>query len=141
MPLRPPTLHYVRFQSPVRSPRGHFPGVFALANGLARDGRLTPEQWRFWRTNNDWYDAAYPDPTKVDPSVYDHSVNPGAVAWFKSTADELLARVPGYLDLLAAHDVACVRLRSAVVPGRVVYEDSTQVVVVPPPARAVSQSR
>lgn len=68
-------------------------------------------------------------------------MNPGAVAWFKSTADELLARVPGYLDLLAAHDVACVRLRSAVVPGRVVYEDSTQVVVVPPPARAVSRSR
>ncbi|MFD7515125.1 hypothetical protein ACFV85_10025 [Streptomyces niveus] len=141
MPSRPPTLHYVRFQSPVRSPRGHFPGVFALANGLARDGRLTPEQWRFWRTNNDWYDAAYPDLTKTDPSVYDHAVNPGAVAWFKSTADELLARVPGYLDLLAAHDVACVRLRSAVVPGRVVYEDSTQVVVVPPPARAVSRSR
>ncbi|MEV8399579.1 hypothetical protein [Streptomyces niveus] len=134
-----PTLHYVRFQSPTRSPRGHFPGIFALANGLARDGRLTPEQWRFWRTNNDWYDAAYPDPTKVDPSVYDHAVNPGAASWFKSTADELLTRVPGYLDLLAAHDVACVRLHSAVVPGRVVYEDTTQVVVVPPPARAVSR--
>ncbi|MFG2172372.1 hypothetical protein ACGFMO_13440 [Streptomyces niveus] len=101
--------HYVRF-----------PGIFALANGLARDGGLTPEQWRFWRTNNDWYDAAYPDPT----TVYVHTVNPGAV----------LARVPGYLDLLAAHDVACVRLRSEVAPGRVVYEDTTQVVVVPPPA-------
>lgn len=131
MPPQPSTLHYVRFQSPARSPRGHFPGIFALANGLARDGRLTPEQSRFWRTNNDWYDAAYPDPTKVDPTVYDHDINPGAVAWFKSTADELLARVPGYLDLLAAHGVACVRLRSAVAPGRVVYEDTTQIVVVP----------
>lgn len=129
---QPSSFHYVRFQSPTRSPRGHFPGIFALANGLARDGRLTAEEWRFWRTNNDWYDAAYPDPTKVDPTVYDHDINPGAVAWFKSTADELLARVPGYLDLLAAHGVACVRLRSTVAPGRVVYEDAVQIVVVPP---------
>ncbi|EST25915.1 hypothetical protein [Streptomyces niveus] len=42
MPPQPPTLHYVRFQSPTRSPHGHFPGIFALANGLTRDGRLTP---------------------------------------------------------------------------------------------------
>lgn len=68
-PAHPTTLHYIRFQSPTRSPRGHYPGVFALANGLAREGRLTPEQWSFWRTNNDWYDAAYTDPTKVDPTV------------------------------------------------------------------------
>ncbi|QHY96671.1 hypothetical protein SSPS47_16305 [Streptomyces sp. S4.7] len=129
--LTTPTLHYIRFQSPTRSPRGHFPGVFALANGLARGGRLTPEQWSSWRTNNDWYDAAYPDPAKADPTVYDHDVNPGATAWFKSTADELLARVPAYLDLLAAHDVACVRLTSPVAPGRVVYEDGSQIVVVP----------
>lgn len=125
------TLHYIRFQSPTRSPRGHFPGVFAPANGLARGGRLTPAQWSFWRTNNDWYDATYADPATVDPTVYDHDVNPGATAWFKSTADELLARVPGYLDLLAAHDVACVRLTSPVAPGRVVYEDESQIVVVP----------
>ncbi|MFE3251983.1 hypothetical protein [Streptomyces sp. NPDC059209] len=129
--LATPTLHYIRFQSPTRSPRGHFPGIFALANGLARGGRLTAEQWSFWRTNNDWYDAAYPDPAKSDPAVYDHAVNPGATAWFKSTAGELLARVPGYLDLLAAHDVACVRLTSPVAPGRVVYEDGSQIVVVP----------
>lgn len=42
---------YVRFQGTTRSPRGHFPGVFALANGLAREGKLSDEQYRFWRAS------------------------------------------------------------------------------------------
>ncbi|MEI5098599.1 hypothetical protein RB200_07910 [Streptomyces sp. PmtG] len=118
---------YVRFESPTRHERGHFPGVFALVNGLARDGRLTAGQERFRRAGNDWYDAAYPTP---DASFYDPERHPGAVAWFKSTATHLIERVPGYLDVLAAHGVPCREVRSAD-PGRVVYEDDVQVVVVP----------
>ncbi|MFE7408970.1 hypothetical protein [Streptomyces laurentii] len=121
---------FVRFQGTTRSPRGHFPGVFALANGLARDGRLSTAEYRLWRESNDWYDAAYPDPSAGDPGVYDPVLNPGAVAWFKSTARHLIDRVPGYLALLAAHGVPCVRVESAD-PGRIVYEDDVQVVVVP----------
>ncbi|MFD9906140.1 hypothetical protein [Streptomyces sp. NPDC059063] len=121
---------YVRFESPVRhEQRGCFPGVFFLANSLAREGRLTPEQWDFWRASNDWYDAAYPTP---DADVYHRHA--GAVAWFKSTATHLLERVPGYMDLLAAHGVPCREVRTDD-PGRVVYEDEVQVVAVPhPPA-------
>ncbi|WP_327228434.1 hypothetical protein OG229_37225 [Streptomyces platensis] len=121
---------YVRFQGATRSPKGHFPGVFALANGLAREGRLSDEQYRFWRAGNDWYDAQYPNPSHADPSVYDHDRNPGAVAWFKATAGHLIERVDGYLEILAAHEVACERVESTD-PGRVVYEDEVQVVVVP----------
>ncbi|MEU8540374.1 hypothetical protein AB0C52_10360 [Streptomyces sp. NPDC048717] len=121
---------FVRFQGTTRHPRGHFPGVFALANGLARDGRLSPAEYRFWRESNDWYDAAYPDPSATDPGVYDPALNPGAVAWFKGTARHLIERVPGYLALLAAHEVPCVRVESAD-PGRIVYEDDVQVVAVP----------
>ncbi|MFF9900893.1 hypothetical protein [Streptomyces longispororuber] len=123
---------YVRFQSPLRHERGHFPGVFALVNGLAKEGKLTAEQERFRRANNDWYDAAYPTP---DASVYDPERNPGAVAWFRTTATHLVERVPGYLEILAAHGVECQEVRSAD-PGRVVYEDDVQVVVVPPPSGA-----
>lgn len=123
-------VHYVRFQGVRPHEAGHRPGIFFLVNGLARDGRLTPEQARFWRTNNDWYDAAYLTPSKVDPTVYDREVNPGAVAWFKHSARELIARVDGYLDILTAHGVAWERL-SATDPGRIVYEDVHQVVVVP----------
>ncbi|MFE3830953.1 hypothetical protein, partial [Streptomyces sp. NPDC059092] len=107
-------------------------GVFALANGLARSGALTEEQWRFWRAGNDWYDANYPDPSTVDPLVYDAELHPGAVAWFKPSAEaqKLIARVDGYLDLLTAHGVPWHETRSTD-PGRVVYEDAYQVVVVP----------
>jgi hypothetical protein len=121
---------YVRFEGTVRHQRGHFPGVFVLANELAARGRLTEEQYRFWRANNDWYDANYTNPSHVDPRVYDRELHPGAVAWFKSSAVELIERVDGYLELLAAHGVECRRLESSG-PGRVVYEDEYQIVVLP----------
>ncbi|MGW7619685.1 hypothetical protein ACWGLG_28335 [Streptomyces antimycoticus] len=121
---------YVRFQGTARSPRGHFPGVFALANGLARAGRLSAEEHRFWRAGNDWFNANFANPSEVDPSVYDPELNPGAVAWFKTTAPELIARVDGYLKILALHDVACERIESSN-PGKIIYEDPDQVVVTP----------
>jgi hypothetical protein len=121
---------YVRFQSTVLNQRGIFTGVFGLVNNLSRQGELTVEQEKFRRTNNDWYDATYTNPTTVDASVYDAEVNPGAVAWFKESAVHLIERVDGYLEILAAHGVECVEVRSAD-PGRVVYEDADQIVVVP----------
>ncbi|MGW8378218.1 hypothetical protein [Streptomyces sp. ODS28] len=123
-------LAYVRFESPHRNSRGTFTGVFGLVNRLAKEGRLSEEQERFRRVNNDWYDAAYTDPSTVDPDVYDEETNPGAAAWFKPTATHLLERVPGYLEILRAHGVECRMVRSAD-PGRLVYEDEVQVVVVP----------
>ncbi|MFD7695491.1 hypothetical protein [Streptomyces sp. NPDC059805] len=123
-------VEYMRFQSPHRNGRGQFTGVFGLVNNLAREGRLSEEQEALRRRGNRWFDAAYTDPSTVDPSVYDDTVNPGAAAWFKPSATHLLARVPGYLEILSAHGVECRLLRSAD-PGRVVYEDDVQIVVVP----------
>lgn len=125
-----PAALYVRFQGTERHPRGHYPGVFVLTNELARQGRLTEEQHRFWRANNDWYDANYPNPTDVDPQVYDRGIHPGATAWFKSSSRDLIGRVYGYLEILAAHGIDCRRLESTN-PGRVIYEDAYQVVVMP----------
>jgi hypothetical protein len=123
-------LVYIRFQSPRVNSHGIHVGVFGLVNTLAKQGLLTDEEERFRRVNNDWYDASYTNPSDVDPTVYDREVNPGAVAWFKSSAVHLIERVDGYLKILAAHGVACVRVESDH-PGRVVYEDADQVVVVP----------
>ncbi|WP_370247580.1 hypothetical protein [Nocardioides sp.] len=127
--MRPPA-GYVRFQATWPDRCGSHIGVFGLTNMLGRSGRLTPEQERFRVEHNAWYDAAYPDPSTVDPTVYDHTVNPGAVAWFRSTATHLIARVDGYLEILASHGVACVRVESDD-PGRIVYADDVQAVVVP----------
>ncbi|SCB71975.1 hypothetical protein GA0061084_0005 [Arthrobacter sp. NIO-1057] len=106
------------------------PGIFGLANALGRNGKLTAEQHAIWRAGNDWYNAAYPNLSDADPDVYDHRINPGAAAWFKDSAHHLLERVEPYLRLLDAHQVPWERLESAD-PGRIIYEDEVQVVVVP----------
>ena len=126
-------VRYVRFQAPERDHKGRYVGVFGLVNGLARTGRLTETQERFRRANNDWYDASYTDPGTVDPSVYDHESHPGAAAWFKASAVHLIERVAGYLAILDAHGIAWVRLDSED-PGRIIYEDADQVVVVAHPS-------
>ena len=100
-----------------------------MVNVAARRGRLTVEQETFRRTNNDWFDAYYPDPTTVDPTVYDHGINPGAAAWFKSGAIDLINRTERYLDLCRVLGIDCERVESAD-PGRIIYEDEHQVVVV-----------
>ena len=119
-----------RFQSAVPNGRGTFPGVFALTNGLGRGERLSAADRAWWAAANARGDSLYPDPSTVDPSCYDRELNPGARAWFKDSATELLAITAHYLDLLDRYGVPWVELRSAW-PGRVVYEDDVQVVAVP----------
>lgn len=116
----------IRFCSRYPNDHGAFTGVFGLVNVLGRHGMLTPAEERFRRETNAWYDAAYPDPCRTNAKAYDH---PRASSWFKSSATMLLARVPGYLEILDAHRVAWQRL-TADTPGVVVYEDEFQVVAV-----------
>jgi hypothetical protein len=125
---------FVRYRSPHPNARGARIGIFALANGLRARGELSAEELGWLRENNAWYDAAYAEP---DPGVFDRTVNPVTECWFKDDAVELLARVDGYLALLDAHGIAWEVVRSDG-PGRVIYEDSLQVVVtVAPDERAI----
>ena len=121
---------YRRFQSAVPNRHGRFPGVFAMANGLAREGLLTPADHAWWAAENDRGDQLYPDPSTVDPACYDRTLNPGARAWFKDTATELIAVTAEFLALLDRYGVRWVELRTAS-PGRITYEDGVQVVAVP----------
>jgi hypothetical protein len=86
---------------------------------------LSSDEAEWLRTNNAWYEAAYPQP---DVAVFDRTVNPITECWFRSSAVALLARVDGYLALLDEHGVAWERITSDE-PGLVVYEDAVQVVV------------
>ncbi|MBE1499252.1 hypothetical protein H4696_006352 [Amycolatopsis lexingtonensis] len=122
---------YVRFQSAEPTAEGRHPGFFGLINNLSRAGRLTAEQEEFRRTNHAWYESHYTNPATIDPAVYDHAVNPGATAWFKDSAEELVGRAAGYLEILDAHDVRWNKLVSDQAPGRIIYEDDDQIVVVP----------
>ena len=121
---------YIRFQSPTANARGVHPGIFALVNGLAAEGSLSPEEERLRVEGNAWFEAHFTDPSTVDALVYDRELNPGAVAWFRDSSAELVARASGYLAVLKAHGVPCAKVASEN-PGRIVYEDADQIVVVP----------
>jgi hypothetical protein len=60
---------YVRFRSRYTSSSGLKIGVFGLVNVLGRRGMLTPDEERFRRENNDWYDAAYAEPDVYGPGT------------------------------------------------------------------------
>ncbi len=132
---KPEGRRYVRYQAVVPNGRGTYPGIFALANGLARSGRLSPEDWAAWRDANDRADAAYTDPSTIDASVFSREVNPTAQSWFKATATHLLADVGYYGDLLSRYQIEYEVLTSDD-PGTLIYEDEVQIVVVPRPGRA-----
>ena len=121
---------YRRFESAVPNQRGTHPGVFALANGLAGDGRLCAVDFAWWEETNARATKAYIDPTTVRPDCYDTATNPGARSWFKESAVNLIEMTSGYLRLLDRYGVPWVELRTAH-PGRVTYEDNVQVVAVP----------
>ncbi len=124
-------VEFIRFQSAVPNRHGRFPGVFALANGLGKAGLLSSEDARWLRAANDWGNVAHTDPVTVVEDCYDPLVNPGTRAWFKTSATDLLRATHDYLDFLDRHNVAWVELRTNS-PGRITYEDSVQVIAVPP---------
>lgn len=121
---------FIRFQSTVSNRHGRFPGVFALVNGLSGSGLLTEEQEEFRRRENAWYHANLVDPGRVDPLVYDRDLHPGAAAWFKVSATEMIARVDGYVAILDVHGIGWIRLDSDS-PGEIIYEDRHQAVARP----------
>jgi hypothetical protein len=128
-------LKFVRFQAGNPNSRGCYPGIFALANGLARDGKLSDKDWAAWRKANDHFDSAYTDPSTVDKRIYDRAINPLAQSWFKPTATALIVGVQFYTDLLDRYGVDWQLLHSND-PGNILYEDDVQVVVAPHPAAA-----
>ncbi|MFD1377459.1 hypothetical protein ACFQ4U_14120 [Micrococcus antarcticus] len=123
-------MQFIRYQGTEPNHRGVRLGIFALANSLGRGGKLSAAEHAIWRAGNDWYDAAYPNPSRTHRAIYDHAVNPGAVAWFKGSAQHLLERVEPYLRLLDAHRIGWEKLESSA-PGTIIYEDDVQVIATP----------
>jgi hypothetical protein len=101
--------------------------VFALANALAASDRLSAADAAWVTRANALGEARY----TVPPSeFYDRELYPGAHAWFRADATDLVHFASSYLPMLGRYGVACVERRSSN-PGTVVWSDSVQVVVVP----------
>ncbi len=101
-----------------------------MANGL-RDAGLLSEADRQWlQVANASASATYQDPAKVVADCFQPELNPGARSWFKVEATHLLDMTAAYLELLSRYNVPWTALRTYT-PGRIVYEDTVQVVAVP----------
>jgi hypothetical protein len=122
-------VRYLRFESAVPNRRGTYPGLFALANGLARDGKLSAEDHAFWRAGNDFGNQAYPDPGVTHPELFDRAIRPFVACWFLVGAgsNHLVELARGFLDLLDRYDVPWVERRTDA-PGPILYRDHVQVV-------------
>jgi hypothetical protein len=123
---------FVRFEATAPNSRGMRSGVFALANRLASTGLFTPADAAWHRAANTRADLLYRNPSFETPGCYDRTVNPGARAWFRSSAAELLTMTRGYLELLDRYGVGWVEVRTDD-PGRITHSDDVQVVAVPRP--------
>lgn len=99
-------------------------GIFAEARLLRERGALTTEEDVRLEAAYDWFHEHVPV-----PPFSSGGLPKDAVAWFKHDAREPVARMWDIVALLREHGAEVRLLRSAN-PGRVVYEDQLQVVVV-----------
>lgn len=67
-------MEFIRYQARCASSSGRFPGVFALVNGSASDGRLTTGEQEWRRVNNAWFESNITDPETVDAAVFDGTI-------------------------------------------------------------------
>ena len=76
--------------------------------------------------------AAYADPSEIDGTVSDRSIHPSTECWFRTSAENLLARVREYLSHIDRYGIGWVdRLDDN--PGEVLHEDDAQIDVIPLP--------
>ncbi|MDO4916289.1 MAG: hypothetical protein Q3974_01535 [Rothia sp. (in: high G+C Gram-positive bacteria)] len=117
---------YLRYESCVPNFRGFFPGVYALANGLARAGKLRESEYQQWKETNQLLDRAY-----LAPEIYIQLPDDALTSWYiENSAPHLLDSMEFYTDLLDAYEVPWREVRSAN-PGEIVYRDDVQIVVRP----------
>jgi hypothetical protein len=68
--------------------------------------------------------------TSTNPSAYDRDLHPGARAFFRADAHDLLRITRGYLDPLDRYDVGWREPRTHN-PGHILHADDVQVVAEP----------
>lgn len=117
---------YIRYESCVPNSHGRFPGVFALVNGLARNGTLALEDYSLWKKRNAELDMTYPQ-----PGIYQELNDKSLTSWFREeNAQELLTAIKFYIQILDKYGVPWRKVISNN-PGEFVYSDQYQVVVRP----------
>jgi hypothetical protein len=98
-------------------------GIITEARLLRDGGKLAPYQELCLQEAYDWLNAHLPC-----PPFRASGWSPEAVSWFKDTAEAAIDKMWEIVALLQEHGVA-VRLLRSKHPGKILYEDAFQIVV------------
>jgi hypothetical protein len=117
---------FVRLQASYRGSLGVEAGIFVAVDHLRRANRLTADEEELYFDIDDWFRDELPN-----PPFYEDGNSIGAVTWFKkSTVVGMLERLEPLRRILDRYGVENSAVESSD-PGTVIYEDRSQVGVIP----------
>lgn len=122
---------FVRFVVGVGSDNPYtLTGIITIARELRDSGKLEPFEMEWVNEIFGWFNENLPKPpfqSKLASQEWTHD----AVAWFRPTAGEFIARMWDLTALLREHGVQVLFVQRKH-PGHIVYEDQFQVVAETP---------
>ena len=121
---------YVRFVVSQKDQKsGREKGLFAAMGELHENGVLFDYEEELEKEIYQWFKKNLLVP-RVQSSESNHYSKPGAISWFKHTAQEHIEKMRAYSQILEAHDVPVAQLTTTR-PGEVLYEDEYQIAAIP----------
>ncbi len=104
-------------------------GVFAAMGDLKRSQKMSAEEIAWYEYTANWFNTNLIYPTCFDPPVAD-SIKFRAKSWFLISANDFISKSKEVASLLTKYGIAVTELRSDN-PGKIVYQDVFQIVVLP----------
>lgn len=124
---------YVRFVTGRQDPdTGRAEGLFSAAGALADSATCLPHVREELETLFAWFNRELPIPDRFSSSTSKGAWrrNTRGICWFKEGANEAIARARRIAQIVEEHDVPVTVLKTRR-PGRIVYEDTAQLVAEP----------
>lgn len=121
---------YIRFETEICF-RGtsYRKGIFAAMGDLKRSQKMSEEEIAWYANIAEWFNKTLLNPTCFDPPIAD-GIKFRAKSWFSVSATEFISQSRAVVDLLTKYGVVVTELRSEK-PGKILYEDNFQIVVLP----------
>ena len=104
-------------------------GLFSAMGELVQDGILYDYEIELEQEIYSWFKKNLKVP-RVQASNSAYYSRPDAISWFKSSAVEHIDKMRQYAQLLDAHGVLVLQVKTER-PGNIVYEDKYQIAAIP----------
>lgn len=105
-------------------------GIFRAADYVRDFSEISESKKEDLQKLIDWFDENLPVPEFYDDPAK-RTEEQHTYFWFKTDAAEILERMDLLTELLQANGVKVEKLTAEKVPGKLVFEDSCQIAVVP----------